>query len=153
MRLWLVPSAVRVNVQMVIRSRGPGISQSSRFQLGNLTDPVFRPRQGNGYSPGIFHEVVLALAEAFSWLEAQGIIVQNPTQTVAWYLVTRRGRELKTRADLEPFARGARSHSICCKSLWPIRFTTYFCAATTTLLYSKHSKKSKSQYGEPRIIL
>jgi hypothetical protein len=84
----------------------PGISQESGFQFGNLTEPVFRPLQGNGYGPGIFHEVALALAEALSWLEAQGLIVQNPVQRAPWYLVTRRGRALKTRADVEAFRKG-----------------------------------------------
>jgi hypothetical protein len=83
----------------------PGISQSAGFMINNLTDQVFTG-QGNGYGPGIFHEVVLALAEALSWLENQGIIVRNPTQPAQWYLVTRRGRALKTRADLEAYRKG-----------------------------------------------
>lgn len=47
--------------------------------IDNLTAQVFKG-QGSSYGPGIFHEVVLALAEALSWLENQGIIVRNPTQ-------------------------------------------------------------------------
>jgi uncharacterized protein (TIGR02391 family) len=84
----------------------PGISQGAGFLLENLTDPVFRPAQGNGYGPGIFHEVVLALSEALSWLETQGLIVRNLAQTARWYLMTRRGRSIKTRIDLDAFRKG-----------------------------------------------
>jgi uncharacterized protein (TIGR02391 family) len=53
------------------------------------------------------YEIVLALTEALSWLETQGIIVQNPLQLPAlWYRVTRRGRILQTHADLEAFRKG-----------------------------------------------
>jgi hypothetical protein len=36
--------------------------------------------QGGGYGPGIFQEVVLAFAEALSWLKTQGFVVRNATQ-------------------------------------------------------------------------
>jgi uncharacterized protein (TIGR02391 family) len=83
----------------------PGISQAAGFMIDNLTEQVFL-RHGNGYGRGVLEEVVLALAEAVSWLETQGIIVRNPTQPAPWYLVTRRGRALKTRTDLEAFRKG-----------------------------------------------
>ena len=83
----------------------PGISQSAGFGVENLTSQVFPP-QGGGYGPGIFQEVVLVIAEALSWLETQGLIMQNPTQPALWYLLTRRGRALKTRADLDAFRKG-----------------------------------------------
>ncbi len=39
--------------------------------------------------------VALALGEALSWLETQGLLMRNPTQPNAvWYVLTRRGREL-----------------------------------------------------------
>jgi hypothetical protein len=61
---------------------------------------------------GGLYEIVLALTEALSWLETQGIIVQNPLQLqnprqpALWYQVTRRGRMLQTHADLEAFRKG-----------------------------------------------
>jgi uncharacterized protein (TIGR02391 family) len=48
----------------------------------------------------------MAVAEALSWLETQGIIVRNPNQPAAWYRLTRRGQKLKTRADLAAFRMG-----------------------------------------------
>lgn len=64
------------------------------------------PQGGRGYPAGwISEEVPLALAEALSWLETQGIIVRDPTQSTV-YRWTRQGRALKTRTDLEAFRKG-----------------------------------------------
>ena len=41
----------------------PGVSQSAGFMIENFTVQVF-PQRGGGYGPGIFQEVVLALAFA-----------------------------------------------------------------------------------------
>lgn len=87
----------------------PGVSQSAGFMIDSLTAQVFPPHphlQGRGYGHGISEEVVLAFAEALSWLETQGLIVRNPTQPAPWYMVTRRARAVKTRADLEAFRKG-----------------------------------------------
>ncbi len=83
----------------------PGVSQASGFMIDNFISQVFPP-QGGGYGPGILQEVTLAFAEALSWLETQGLVVQNPTQPARWYLVTRRGRAIKSRADLDAFRKG-----------------------------------------------
>lgn len=83
----------------------PGVSQSAGFMINNLLGQLFLPH-GQGYSFGVQGEVAQALAEAQSWLETQGIIVRNPTQPAEWYLLTRRGRQLRTRADLEAFRKG-----------------------------------------------
>ena len=83
----------------------PGVSQSAGFLLGNFTAPMYPP-QGGGYPPGAQDQIVVALAEALSWLVNQGIVIRNPTQPAGWYLLTRRGRALQTRADLEAFRKG-----------------------------------------------
>ena len=83
----------------------PGVSQSAGFVLGNFTAPMYPP-QGGGYPPGAQDQIVVALAEALSWLVNQGIVIRNPTQPAGWYLLTRRGRALQTRADLEAFRKG-----------------------------------------------
>ncbi len=78
------------------------IPDGSQFE--NLKAQVAPPR-GGGYPPGWqLEEVELALTEALSWLETQGIIVRHPAHP-ALYLATRQGRALKTRADLEVFRR------------------------------------------------
>jgi hypothetical protein len=74
----------------------PGVSQSAGFMIENFTAQVFSSRGGR-YRPRIFQEVVLAFAEALSWLEAQGLVMRNAIQPTLWYLVTRSGRALTNR--------------------------------------------------------
>jgi uncharacterized protein (TIGR02391 family) len=83
----------------------PSASQPAGFLLDGLMKPMFPP-QGGGYPPTKKGEIVLALAEALAWLKNQGLVIQNPTQPAAWHLLTRRGRALKTRADLEAYRKG-----------------------------------------------
>src|SRR5438105_9773382 len=66
----------------------------------NLKAQVFSSSQGGDQTGWLADEVELALAEALSWLETQGIIVRHP-HTSGVYLFTRQGRALKTRTDLE----------------------------------------------------
>jgi uncharacterized protein (TIGR02391 family) len=83
----------------------PSISQHSGFLINNFLEQLSSPH-GGGYPPTTHAQVAVALAEAMSWLETQGIIVRNPNQPAEWYLLTRRGQELKSRADLETFRKG-----------------------------------------------
>ena len=83
----------------------PEVSQQSGFLLDSFMTPNFPP-QGGGYPPAVQGEMAVALAEALSWLQAQGIIVRNPIQPAKWYLLTRRGQTLRTRADVETFRKG-----------------------------------------------
>jgi uncharacterized protein (TIGR02391 family) len=84
----------------------PGVSQEpGGFMLENFMTPMFPP-EGSGYPPAAQGEVAVALAEAMSWLETQGIIVRNPNQQANWYLITRRGKALKTHTDVEAFREG-----------------------------------------------
>lgn len=48
----------------------------------------------------------LALAEALSWLVAQGLLVIDPSQPAQWYLLTRRAKSLRTRADVDAYRKG-----------------------------------------------
>jgi hypothetical protein len=51
--------------------------------------------------------VYLAAAEALSWLLSQGLVIHDPGQPSAdWLVVTRRGKTLRTRADVEVFRKG-----------------------------------------------
>ena len=83
----------------------PRLRQQADFGFEYFTAPMFPP-QGGGYPPDAKEEILLALAEALSWLVNQGIVVQNPTQPGQRYLLTRLGRALETRADLGAFAKG-----------------------------------------------
>ncbi len=66
--------------------------------------PLFA--QPHGYGQGYYEPAVGAIAEALSWLQTQGLVVRNPVQPADWYLLTRRGRKLKNRADVAAFQKG-----------------------------------------------
>ncbi len=83
----------------------PGVSQQAGFLLEDFTTPLFPP-QGGLYPPAAQERIAVAIAEALSWLQTQGLIVRNPGQPAPWHLLTRRGQALKTRTDVEAFRKG-----------------------------------------------
>ena len=84
----------------------PGLpEQPAGFVMEQFMEPMFS-LQGGGYPISAKEKIGLVLAEAMSWLQNQGIIIRNPAQPSEWYLLTRRGYTLKTRADLEAFRKG-----------------------------------------------
>jgi len=83
----------------------PSAMQNGRFSIGDLLASAFPP-VGPSYGHGHHRAVELAMAEALSWLNSQGLIVRDPGQPAAWYVVTRRGQALRTRADVEVFRKG-----------------------------------------------
>lgn len=52
------------------------------------------------------HDVGQACAEAWSWLEMNGLICQNFEQDPGWYVVTRRGAKAAEREKLQALVRG-----------------------------------------------
>jgi Protein of unknown function (Hypoth_ymh) len=74
---------------------------SASYPLQDLRAQIAPPAAEAIHLPGNF-KVELALAEALSWLETQGIIVPDRAAPTV-YALTRRGRDLRTRADLEVF--------------------------------------------------
>jgi hypothetical protein len=87
----------------VIREIAPGVMQNGMFNVPSLLAQLFSPA-GNGYPSGVHEQVRLAIAEAISWLTNQGLVILDPP--TSWYRLTRRGSQLKTRADVEAFSRG-----------------------------------------------
>jgi uncharacterized protein (TIGR02391 family) len=81
----------------------PGVLQNQIFGVGDLTAQLFVPE---GYPSGVQVPVMLAIAEALSWLIGQGLVVQDPRQAAGWYRPTRRAAKLKIRADVEAFRKG-----------------------------------------------
>ncbi len=51
--------------------------------------------------------VILAVYEAMSWLNAQGLLMRDPEQPGEWFLFTRRGRSLNTRQDVDAFRKAS----------------------------------------------
>jgi uncharacterized protein (TIGR02391 family) len=80
-------------------------SLGARFTIDHLAGQLFGIEQDK-YPHTQQQPVVMALAEALSWLVSQGLLVIDPTQPALWYVVTRRARSLKSRADVEAYRKG-----------------------------------------------
>ena len=58
------------------------------------------------YSYNTKQSVTRAVAEAWQWLVTEGLIIQDPEQSADYYCLTRKGRTLKTRLDIEAYRQG-----------------------------------------------
>src|SRR5260221_1985520 len=102
----------------------PGVLQNGIFSATDLTASLF-PLVGGGYPQGVQRSVILAVAEALSWLTTQGLIIRDPQQPAAFFLPTRRAGKLKSRADVEAFRKGRILRSSLCRPSWSRRFGPY----------------------------
>jgi uncharacterized protein (TIGR02391 family) len=59
----------------------------------------------DGYAPDRHDEIRNALAEAWSWLEREGLLTHNPRHqgTWGWYMVTRRGMQVRNADGLRQY--------------------------------------------------
>lgn len=48
-------------------------------------------------------QILEALMEAWAWLEREGLIAPSPGSDVGWMFITRRGKKLKTKADVDAY--------------------------------------------------
>jgi hypothetical protein len=48
----------------------------------------------------------MAIAEAVSWLESQGLVVDDPEQPTHFFVLTKRAKTVRSRADLEVYRKG-----------------------------------------------
>ena len=83
----------------------PGVLQNDNFSIHDLWAQLSIPI-GSPYQQNVHRPVELALAEALSWLEGQGLIIPDPGQPAGRYTLTRRGKTLRTRADVEAYRKG-----------------------------------------------
>src|SRR5688572_21339202 len=68
--------------------------------------------------------VVRDVAEAWTWLEGQGLLTQHPEEDPGRVLISRRGEKLRTRADVSSFRRAGllpkeRLHEEIARVAWP----------------------------------
>jgi uncharacterized protein (TIGR02391 family) len=86
----------------------PGASQGNAgCGIGDLMAQVVSVVPGQGYPHEKQRDVELAIAEALSWLATQGLVVLNPGQPHGrWYVLTRRGAALRTRANVGAYRLG-----------------------------------------------
>jgi uncharacterized protein (TIGR02391 family) len=84
----------------------PPLIQNDMFHIHSLLNVLYPPH-GPSYPRETRRPVMLAFAEALSWLTTHGLIVIDPEQSGAlWYRMTRRTADLRTRADVEAFRKG-----------------------------------------------
>lgn len=89
----------------VILEIAEGVTQNGMFHIAAFSAQLFTPH-GGPYQYNVRRPVELALAEAMSWLQTEGLIVIDPGQPAQWYVVTRRGRTLRNRADVQAYRKG-----------------------------------------------
>jgi uncharacterized protein (TIGR02391 family) len=89
----------------VVIEVAPSVMQQGRFTIDHLLKQVYQV-VGPSYPQGTGESVANALAEAVSWLLAQGLLIIDPGQLGIWYRLTRRAGSLRTRADVEAFRKG-----------------------------------------------
>jgi len=80
----------------------PGFRNRYNFTLMSSTS------YGGGLAGPQRRELQLALAEAWAWLEREGLIVPRPGDMSEWYELSRRGRSLESAADFEAYRLGDR---------------------------------------------
>lgn len=73
--------------------------------------------QTPAYPQHMRREVGRAVAEAWQWLQSDGLIMPDPEQSNDWYCLTRRGARLKNAADLEAYRKG---HLLPTSNLHPV---------------------------------
>lgn len=73
--------------------------ERSYLHKGNfvLTDNI------KDYPSNKWNEIKKALIEGWTWLESEGLIAQDPEQSVGWVFITRRGRKLEKVEDFKAY--------------------------------------------------
>lgn len=89
----------------VLLEIAPGLMQNGLFNLHNFSSQLYMI-VGPSYPQGSQRQVELAIAEAVSWLETQGLIIQDPSQPATCYTLTRRAKSVRTRTDVEVYRKG-----------------------------------------------
>lgn len=78
---------------------------SIRFTLSNIEMPLWNAERA-GYPHHRRQAVGRAIAEAWAWLQAEGLVMQDPEQSAGWFCLTRRGSRLKSSADVRAYRKG-----------------------------------------------
>jgi len=100
--LALEPEELAVKMLFILRQRGQPKFHPGNFQNELCEDPVSgRP----GYPRQRQKEIELALTEAWSWLEAQGLIVpdEGTNGQNGWRRLSRRAQRMESEADFASF--------------------------------------------------
>jgi uncharacterized protein (TIGR02391 family) len=81
----------------------PG-QQNSNFTISQFVMPIFNASvPGYPQQTHIRQAVFRAVAEAWQWLQTEGLIMPAPDQSNDWFCLTRRAHRLKNPADLNAY--------------------------------------------------
>jgi uncharacterized protein (TIGR02391 family) len=75
---------------------------SRNFTLSHFEMPLWNANSP-GYPPTSRQAVARALAEAWQWLQTEGLMMPDPDQPNGWFCLTRRGERLKRPADAKAY--------------------------------------------------
>ena len=97
--LSLEPEELAAKILFLLRKR------DATTTLNNLESELWQPSPSQAQYPREKkNEISLALTEAWTWLEAQGLIVQDPDQSGhSWRILSRRARKIETQAEFASF--------------------------------------------------
>jgi len=79
--------------------------RSGRFTINTLMDQLIT-HTGASYPPTAKDETMYALAEALSWLQIHGLVIEDPRQPNSGYVLTKRAKGLRGKADIEAYRQG-----------------------------------------------
>jgi hypothetical protein len=79
--------------------------REGRFNPAGLRDQLLNTT-AESYPPSAKRQTLQAIAEALSWLQSQGLIAEDFEQPQHFFFITKRGRALGSRADLEAYRKG-----------------------------------------------
>lgn len=84
----------------------PGIEgNQGKFVVEHFQNQLFpNPAvMSGGYPANLSSSVYNVLGEALAWLESIGVLMHEPGQPTPWMMLTRRGKAMKSRDDLESY--------------------------------------------------
>jgi uncharacterized protein (TIGR02391 family) len=74
------------------------ISHHNFFNGLSPSSPYTKPEYGEKQQ-----DVILALMEAWAWLQSAGLLVEKASSTPGWYFVSRRAKRITSRDDFEAY--------------------------------------------------
>ena len=92
----LPPEELALFVLRLLSDPAASGSHLNRYNFTSMSETSYR-RDGS---------IQMALAEAWAWLEREGLIVPRPATQGEWVSVSRRGRVLTNQVDFDAYKRG-----------------------------------------------
>lgn len=138
----------------------PQIERNGGFQLIEFVSQLYPPFANANdviYPRSSKSEVQLAIAEALEWLKTQGIVISNPDQSPAFMILTRAGRKMKSKVDLEAFKKGRElpqsllHPTVVEKSYSPFLRGDYADAVFSAFKAVEIAVRNAANYGKTRI--